>query len=391
MKFIILDPEQPSLNFYHDTPSDGKERRTTLRLLSSIKPTHYFGGVALSVPWLGNQISADAKLGFINEDAEKKIYANGNYQGQKHEYEVGFKKNGGDIVPILKLNTDFSYISGKIVERKTSQGISYDLKQIKFGKDNYQTTVDGSIDVLEGSKLGTTLKIDVAGKVVNVDGSLGYQPGNFESELTMKSNHFPTANGKANYGLKFGDKSFANDMLVVWDKDPNSKVNRYEFSQSADWSGETVKVKNEIGNGRVNGAAKFNGEFGKKIIILDSSLQYQKTSAELKIENKYSQKHPHDYETSIYVAANKKSIKLDLSRDIEGDSSRVKNKIELSTGLKMELNGKISHKINYRDADVSLQATFLPGPKKDQTKALVVLKNTQKGHDGSAKVTVGKF
>lgn len=207
----------------------------------------------------------------------------------------------------------------------------------------------------------------------------------------MKSDHFPTANGKANYGLKFGDKSFGNDMLVVWDKDPNNKVNRYEFSQSADWSGETVKVKNEIGNGRVNGAVKFNGEFGKKIIILDSSFQYLKSSAELKIENKYSQKQPHDYETSIYVAANKKSIKLDLSRDIEGDSSKVKNKIELSSGIKAELNGKISHKIYYRDADVSLQATFLPGPKKDQTKALLVLKNTQKGHDGSVKVTVGRF
>jgi hypothetical protein len=362
----------------------------TLKFLSSIKSTHYFGGFALSVPWLSNRFEVDAKLGFVNEEAQKSVYAKGNYQGQKQEYEIGFSRKGQEIVPILKLNTDFSFISGKIVEKKTQQGVLYELKQIKFGKDNYQTTLDGSIEVTDGSKISTKMKVDVAGKQVNVDGSVGYQPGNFNSDLTLKSDQIPTANGNAKYELKYGDKSFSNDVTVVWDKNPNDKLSRVEIAQSADWSGENCKVKNELSVGKWNAAGKVNGEFGKKVISLDSSLQYQKSSAELKVENKYSQKNLHDYETSIYAAANQKSIKLELSRDIEGDSSRVKNKIELSTGLKIELNGKISHKLQYRDADISLQGIFVPGPKKDQTKATFMLKNTQKGHDASAKVINGK-
>lgn len=345
----------------------------------------------MNVPWLGNRFEVDAKLGFVNEESEKKIYANGNYQGQKHEYEVGFSKKGGDIVPILKLNTDFSYISGKVIEKKTAQGISYELQQIKFGKDNYETTLDGSLEVMEGSKLSTKMNIDVAGKIVKVDGSVGYQTGNFDTEFTMKSDHFTSANGNAKYNLQYGEKSFSNNVNIVWDKNLNDKLNRLEILQAVDWSGENCKIKNELSVGRWSSAAKVNGEFGKKVISLDSSLHFQKSSVELKVENKYSQKHLHDYETSIYVAANKKSIKLELSRDIEGDSSRIKNKVELSTGLKVELNGKVSHKLQYRDADISLQGIFVPGPKKDQTKSIFILKNTQKGHEASAKVINGKL
>lgn len=289
------------------------------------------------------------------------------------------------------MNSDLSFISGKIIEKKTPQGTSYELKQIKFGMDNYQTILDGSIDVLDGAKLATKMKIDVGGKQVNVDGSLGYQQGNFKSDLTMKSDHLPTANGNVKYELKYTEKSFSNDLTVVWDKNPNDKVNRVELAQAADWSGENCKVKNELSIGKWNAGGKFNGEFGKKIVSLDSGLQYQKSSAEFKVENKYSQKHLHDFETSVYAAANKKSIKIDMLRDIEGDSSKIKNKIELSTGLRVELNGKVSHKLQYRDADINLQGIFVPGQKKEQTKVMFTLRNNQKGHDANAKVLTGKL
>jgi hypothetical protein len=219
---------------------------------------------------------------------------------------------------------------------------------------------------------------------------VGYEGGKLDSDLTLKSDHFPSANGRLKYDFTYGDKTFGNELLAIWDKDLNSKLNRLEWSQLADWKGETCKVKNELTVGKFSASGKLNGEFGAKVIQLDSGLNYQKSSAELKVENKYSQKQPHDYETSIFAAANKKSIKIDMSRDIEGESSRLKNKLELSTGLKVEINGKVSHKVDYRDADVSLQGTFLPAPKKEATKVTFMLKNTQKGHEGSVKIVAGK-
>lgn len=354
-----------------------------------MRPTHYYAGFALSAPLMTGAFEVEAKLGLVNEDSEKKLYANGIYQKQKYDYELGFKKQGNEIVPILKLNTDLSYVSGKVVETKTPKGVSYALQTIRFGKDTYQTTIDGSVSV-EGPKIATNLKIDVSGKKVALEGQMGYENGALETDMQLKSDSYATANGQLKYNFKYGDKSVGNELTAVWDKDFNSKVNRLDWSQLADWSNENCKIKNELTVGRLNMNGKINGEFGDKVFILDSGVNYQKSSAEVKIDNKYSQKQPHDYTTSVYAMANKKSIKIEMARDIEGDSSIIKNKIELSTGLKAELNGKVSHKIDYRDADVSLQGSFLPAPKKDLTKVMLSLKNTQKSHDGSIKVIVGK-
>lgn len=354
-----------------------------------MKPTHYSAGFEFSAPIMTGPFEVKASVGFVNEQSVKKLYATGSYQQQKYDYEIGFKRQGNEIVPILKLNTDLTYISGKIIESRTQKGISYILQTIKFGRDEYLTTVDGSIGI-EPPKLISQLKFDIGGKKVDLDGSLAFDKGLFDTDVALKSDHYPTANGKFEFDLKYDQGSFGNDMVLVWGKDLNSKKNRIEWSQSADWSNENCKVKNELTLGYANAGLKFNGEFGKKVMNLDAAANYDKSTAELKLDNKYSQKQEHDYDTSFYASANKKSIKIDMSREIDGDSSRIKNKLELSTGLKVELNGKISHKINYRDADVSLQGTFVPGPKKETTKVTYMVKNTQKGHDGTWKVITGR-
>lgn len=199
------------------------------------------------------------------------------------------------------------------------------------------------------------------------------------------------ANGKINYGLKFSESTLGNELLVVWDKDPNSKTSRIEWNQLADWSDKDLfKMKNALSLGKFNAAGRINGEFGKKLLSVDAGVDYNNQKAELKLDNKYSQKAPHDYETSLFASANQKSIKLDMKRDIEGDSSKILNKLELSTGLRIELNGKVGHKLETTNADVSLQAIFVPGPKAEQTKITAFLKNTEKEHTANSKVTVGK-
>lgn len=335
-------------------------------------------------------IKIDAAAGLINQENEKKLYLNGNYLGENFKYELGFRRKGNEIEPILKFNSDMTYLEGKITEQKTPNGVKYILKQVKFGRDSSVTTVDGSIEV-NGPKLSANLKFQQGANAVTLVGSLGYQQGQFDSDLQLTSAQYPSANGKLNYGLKFTDKNLGNDLTIVWDKDPNSKTNRLEWNQIADWSDkELFKTKNALSLGKFNAAGRLNGEFGKKIVNVDAGLEYNNQKAELKLDNKYSQRAPHDYDTSLYAAANQKSIKLDMKRDIEGESSKITNKLELSTGLKVELNGKVSHKFECHNADLSLQATFVPGPKKDQTKASFILKNTEKEHSSSSKVTVGK-
>lgn len=335
-------------------------------------------------------IKIDAAAGFINQENEKKIYINGNYLGGGFKYELGYKRKGNELEPILKFNSDMTYLEGKIIEQKTPNGVKYTLKQVKFGRDAAVTTVDGSIEV-DGPKLSANLKFQQGANTVNLIGSLGYQQGQFDSDMQLTSAQYPMANGKLNYGLKFSDKNFGNDLTVVWDKDPNSKTNRLEWNQNADWSDkELFKTKNALSVGKFNTAGRLNGEFGNKIINVDAELEYNNQKAELKLDNKFSQKVPHDYDSSFYAAANQKSIKVDMKRDIEGESSKITNKLELSTGLKMELNGKVGHKFECTNADLSLQATFVPGPKKDQTKVTFILKNTEKEHSASSKVNVGK-
>lgn len=387
----LPDPAKPAINLYYNTPKDGKERQTSLKLLSSFHPEHLMGGFELSVPvQVESPFKIDAAAGLVNQENEKKLYLNGNYLGGNFKYELGFKRKGNEIEPILKLNTEMTYLEGKIIEEKTATGVKYNLKQVKFGRDAYVTVVDGSIEV-NGPKVSAALKFQQGANNVNLFGSVGYQQGQLDSDIQLTSPQYPMANGKLAYGLKFTDKNLGNDLTVIWDKDLNTKTNKLEWNQFADWSDKDLfKMKNALSVGKFNAAGHFNGEFGKKILNIDSGLEYSNQKAEFKLDNKYSQKAPHDYDTSIYAAANQKSIKVDMKRDIEGDSSKITNKLELSTGLKFELNGKIGHKFECTDADVSVQAVFVPGPKKDQTKATFILKNTEKEHSATSKVTVGK-
>lgn len=364
---------------------------TSLKLLSSFKPEHFMGGFDLSVPVKeNNPLKIDTAAGLVNKEKEKKLYINGNYLGGSFKYELGFRRKGNEIEPILKLNTDMTYLEGKIVETKTASGVKYTLKQVRFGKDSGVTTVDGSIEV-NGPKVLANLKFQQGSNAVDLVGHLGYQQGQFDSKLQLASPQYEMANGELNYALKFTEKNLGNDLSLVWGKDLNSKTNRFEWNQFADWADKEIfKMKNSLKLGKFNAAGRFNGEFGKKVLNLDAGLDYSNQKAELKLDNKYGQKAPHDYDTSIYAAANQKSFKLEMKRDIEGESSKLNNKLELSTGLKIELNGKIAHKFEYTNADISLQGIFVPGPKKEQTKATFALKNTDKEHSSSSKITIGK-
>lgn len=388
---FYLDPSRPGINLYYDTPKDGKPRQTSLKFLSSFVPDHLMGGFDLSVPvQVESPFKIDASAGLLNQENEKKIYVHGNYLGGNFRYELGFRRKGNEIEPVLKFNSDITYLEGKILEQKTDKGVKYNLKQVKFGRDSAVTVVDGSIEV-NGPKILANLKFQQGDNIVELVGSAGYQQGQIDSDWQVTSAQYSAANGKVIYGLKFTDKNLANDLTVVWDKDLNSKTNRLEWNQAADWSDrELFKIKNGLSVGKFSASGKFNGEFGKKILNVDAELDYKNQKAELKLDNKYSQKVAHDYDTSIYAAANQKSFKVDAKREIEGESSKITNKLELSTGLKLELNGKVSHKFEPTNADVALQATFIPGPKKDQTKATLNLKNTDKGHTATSKVIIGK-
>lgn len=349
------------------------------------------GGFEFSVPiQVDSPFKIHAATGFVNEPNEKKLYLNGNYLGGDYKYEIGFRRKGNQIEPILKFNTDMAYIEGRITEQKTQNGVKYTLQQVKFGKDKAVTTVDGSIE-MSGPKLITNLKFQQGANTVNIAGSMGYQQGQLDSDLQLSSPQVAMANGKVNYAVKFVDNSLSNDLTVVWDKDPNSQVNRLVWNQFADWNdNELFKMKNVLNVGKFNIAGRLNGEFSKKVLNIDSGLEYNNQKAEFKLDNKYSQKQPHDYDTSIYVAANQKSVKIDMKRDIEGDSSKITNKLELSTGLRLEINGKVGHKFECTNADLSLQGIFVPAAKKDQTKVTVFLKNSEKEHSAYSKVTVGK-
>ncbi|WP_036702797.1 open beta-sheet domain-containing protein, partial [Paenibacillus sp. OSY-SE] len=390
-EFDDKDPASPGVNFYYNTPKGGKERLTALKLLSSFKPDHFMGGFDLSVPVQANSpFKIDAAAGFVNQDNEKKLYFSGNYLGGSYKYDIGFKRNGKEIVPILKLNSDLTYLDGKIIEEKTANGVKYTLRQVKFGKDSFVTVVDGYIEV-NGPKISANLKFQQGSNTVTVVGAVGYQQGQLESDLLLTSPQYAMANGKLVYAAKFTDKNVGNDLTIIWDKDLNTKTNKLEWNQFADWSDkELIKMKNGLKLGKFNAASRLNGEFGKKIINVDAGLEYNNQKAEFTLDNKYSQKAPHDYETSMYAVANQKSVLLEMKREIEGEASKLTNKLELSTGLKIELNGKVAHKFETTNADVSLQGIFVPGHKKDQTKASFVLKNTDKEHSTSSKVTVGK-
>jgi hypothetical protein len=277
-----------------------------------------------------------------------------------------------------------------VIIQEKPDGVSYQLKQIKFGQPNNVLVVDGSIDVV-GPKIVANLKFQNEQNTATVVGSIGYQPGQLDGELQVSSPQVASANGKLNYALKFSDQLIGNDLVIVWDKDLNSKSNRLEWNQLAEWNEEFVKTQNKLALGRFDIGGRFNGEFTKKTINVDAGLEYQKQKADFRLDNKYSQKVPHDFETSISLGVNQKSFKLDMKREIEGDSSKITNKLELSTGLRVEINGKVSHKFKCIDADVNLQAVFVPAAKKDSSKLTIKVKNTPKDHSATALVSLRRF
>lgn len=372
---------------FYDTPKDGISRETVFKLLSSLKPDHIMAGFDLIVPVAPKSpFKADASAGLVNKQDVKKLYFHGHYSGASYEYEIGFTQKGNEILPILKLNTDAAYIDGKVIIQRKQDGVSYQLKQLKFGQSDNVIVVDGSIDVV-GPKIVANLKFQNGGNKATVVGSVGYQAGQFNGDLQVNSPQIATANGKINYVLKFSNKLIGNDLVIVWDKDLNSVTNRLEWNQLAELGDESVKIKNKLTLGKFGIGGRFDGEFSKKIINVDAGLDYQKQSANFRLDNKYSQKVQHDFETSISLGVNQKSFKLDMKREIDGDSSKISNKLELSNGLRAEINGKISHKFECTDADVSLQAVFVPAAKKDPSKLTIKVKNTPKEHSASALVS----
>lgn len=134
----------PGVNFFYNTPKNGVERELSLKFLSSLKQQHLMGGFDLSVPLQAESpFKINAATGLVNQENEKKLYLHGNYLGGSYQYELGFKRKGNEIEPILKLNTDMTYLDGKIIEQKTPNGVKYTLKQVRFGRDSFVTVVDG--------------------------------------------------------------------------------------------------------------------------------------------------------------------------------------------------------------------------------------------------------
>ena len=390
------DPASPSIFISHDTPNEGQSRPITIRLNSSLRPEHFMAGLKLSAPFdIASPYTIDTALGFKNDQRELKVYFFFRQPGTDLIYELGVNKNGNEFTPILKLNQDTSYMDGKIVAQTSGDTTTYRIQKVRFNRGQETFTADGQI-AIGGAKINGDVTLASGQKSYNIAGGASFTAGNFLVDVNAKSPTTEMANGKLKYNVIIGEDNYKHDLLVIYGSDLNSKTNRIEMYEILELERDTnkkingIKFDSKFGFGKYPFNSQISGEFRENISKFDLMLDYQNQKLNTNVNSKCNQKTKGDYDFSLAAGINQKSIKLDTTRVIEGEKSRITNKLELSTGVRAELNGLVSNTFNCRDADVNLMAIFVPGAKKEANKVTLFVKNTQKEAASNGKITSGK-
>lgn len=113
---------------------------------------------------------------------------------------------------------------------------------------------------------------------------------------------------------------------------------------------------------------KVNGESNKNLVKYNVDGQFQKHQLKNSLNARLNGKQSGDYDVNFALALNSHNLQLDVKRNQANDKSQISNKLVISTGTKVELNGYISHDITPENADIKLNGLIVLAEKEEPYK-----------------------
>uniref|UniRef100_A0A1B0GHJ4 Putative apolipophorin corethrella appendiculata n=1 Tax=Lutzomyia longipalpis TaxID=7200 RepID=A0A1B0GHJ4_LUTLO len=386
------------IRFTFDTPDSSDPRTTTLAFESATSP-NIFVRAELDSPY--RKVMGEA--GLANNEKEVALYAKAKDQGNEYIAKIGFTKDEAkrEYSPILVVktpasrdNTALGYsVEGKIKVNDGGGQMRYDLQDIRL-KGGYFTsnplTVSGTV-TQRGTAFDTDLKIDHRGDTGTVKGSLQFEANRLNLDLKVKCGWHANVQYKVSYQtneilnhleLEYGYGSGGSHhikALQQW----RHKYSKYRL--------EELLFNNELELSHLPLKARLNGNFvDGSVIKYDVGLEYGGKEASSKLDVKLNEKTKGDYAVEADASINKKKLSVIAKRIVQENASKYSNRLFTSTGLSLEANGVIGHRISAQEADIVADAKAQFGEKQQPYVAKFELKLKPQGGNTHGSLSAGK-
>lgn len=406
--------EKHSVEFSMDCPHATYKRMVKLRGEAGLTPKMYLKW-ALESPIKTSSV----EVGYKNDKTEAILYGEAIDDSQKYEAKVGFKKSGGnEYTPILMViypnreeKSLFGYtIDGKIfVDEKPPKTI-YNFQNLEIRKtvDGKKVATDepliinGKIEYVPIAFV-VDLRTEHGGNRMGVKGNLQLNFPNFLIDFTTDSNN-QDLNSEFHYDVKY-EKNALFEQLFKF-KAGNKKEYDIYMSQvlTLDKAVLDAKKTDEF----FGAITKFEIKSSftpthpvtfDVIYVNDKNAKYEHGIAfkcsNMDFNSKFNMKKTEkmDYDLTYKLAVNKFFINVLSKLNSDGSTNDLNkrafvNKVSLSNGFAMDLNGNFNHKMKTGDFDLDFENQLTDNTKKPQYKIGFNLKNQPKQLMWNLKVNI---
>lgn len=130
-----------------------------------------------------------------------------------------------------------------------------------------------------------------------------------------------------------------------------------------------MKFDNLLNSPIIQSKARFDGEYNKNNIIYLLEIGHMKYNIANNLNAKFNVKSVGDYDIIVGASMNSHNMKIISRRDIiDGDKSKLQNKLTTSSGVRIELNGVISNRPTITDADFNLEGILVAAERQEPFK-----------------------
>lgn len=392
-----------SVEFTMDAPNPKFNRQVKIRAEAGIEPKVY-AKIAVVSPFR----TSSGEIGYKNDNKEVILYAEAEDNGKKYLAKFGLEKSGArEYTPIFLIkypdhseNSIFGYsISGKIIVDDKPPATVYNFRNLEIKKTKNDKQVIDEPILINGmiEYVPIAFKFDLetrqGGSKIKIAGNLDLNPRNFIVDFKTDSN-----NQNLIFEI-FYNLQYQKNALVSQDfkwKMGSKKDFDIVASQRLEFDKEMLDPKktDEIWGAISKFEIKSNwqpvhpGLFevtykNDKNNNMDSTLKYKCKSMDFDSQLVLKRPTKVDYDFSYNLNVNKFFIKMISKLNSDGSTGDVAkknfvNKVQLSNGFAMDLNGNFQTKFKTGEFDLTVDNQLTDNTNKPQYKFGFTLKNAAK-------------
>ncbi|XP_059609763.1 apolipophorins [Phlebotomus argentipes] len=384
------------LRFAFDTPNSTDKRSVTFLVESATKPNIY---VRAELESSYRHLFAEA--GLVNNEKEVALYAIANDQSNKYEAKVGFTKDIAkrEYKPILQLTTPnnnnaLGYsVDGTIGVFDQEGTTKYDLRNLKLNGGyftKHPVVVYGSV-TQKGMAFDMDLKVTHNSDITTVTGALQIDGPRLNFNMEAKGGWYT----KVVYKMSYEPNDLLNHLELDYGRNPTDsqhvKIKQQWRHLQVKYHLEELSFANELELSQISLKTHLNGDFkANSLLKWNISLEYGPREMSTELHVLLNEKTKGDYSVTITGSINRRNLSITARRVVQENASKYSNRLSTSTGLNMEANGVLGHKISMQEADVVLDAKAQFGHKQQTYLIKFELKLKPQGGNTEGSLSLGK-